>query len=481
MRGVAVNTIDWSDIKARHRLADVARRSGLEVGGAGRIMISCPTPSHLDSNPSTQLDLDHDRYRCFGCGAHGDVIDWVRDIEGVDTAAAVAILQSRRPINAVFASGTPHLRRPAQHADSPRLDRTLAARVAEANHVAWNYYSHGDLHERGVTYLAGRGIDIAALEAETGAPVVGHTPSAKTPIAVLVGHLADRGFSEDELIDAGLATRLADGCVIDFFRDRVILPVRDATGAIIGLLGRDTTARSQVKYLNPPTTATYKKSLALYRPIQPSLQPDGAVIVCEGPLDALSIAAHAAAAGVSDRFAPLAACGRVLSDHQLNTILAQHPRAPVLAADGDTAGREANLNWARRMLVKGRETVITNLPDGNDPASWLAARGTAGLAAVTRRGCLEDRSGALRPSHCGVALTRADFADCDSYHPPDRDEFARTLAKVTVALPLSARRRYQAAAASVFALLVDGRSTGSSWAAADSQHPQVSEPERIHL
>lgn len=88
------NSTDIADIKARHHLGDVARRSGIDVADHGRAMVCCPTPSHPDTTPSTLLDLDQDRYHCFGCGAHGDVIDWVRDVESVDLATAISILES---------------------------------------------------------------------------------------------------------------------------------------------------------------------------------------------------------------------------------------------------------------------------------------------------------------------------------------------------------------------------------------------------
>lgn len=476
-----MSVFDWDDLRARHRLADVARRSGIEVGQSGRVLICCPVPAHHDTTPSARLDLDRDRYHCFGCGAHGDVIDWVRDVEGVDTAAAVAILESRGPINAVFATGTSPRGYQSRRLDPPQLDRTSAERVTQANQVAWDYYSYGALRERGLAYLASRGIDITALEAEVGAPVVGHTPSSRTRVDGLVSHLAARGFSDGELIDAGLATRLADGCVIDLFRDRVILPVRATTGATSGVLGRDITGQSRVKYLNPPTTATYRKSQALYRPTQPTLRPDGAVVVCEGPLDALAIAARAATAGVSDRFAPLAACGRVLSDHQIETILALHRRAPVLAADGDGPGRQANLDWARRMLAQGRESVITDWPEGYDPASWLAERGATGLMAVSRRGCLDDLSGILRPRHCGVALTEADFPDHDADHRPSHVVFLDAVAKATAPLPSAARNRYRAAAVSVFAPPGQPTQRASPWVTTSPSPAQDAPVERIDL
>ncbi len=442
----------WDDLKARYRLADVARRSGLAVPAGGRVMVCCPTPGHHDSTPSMQLDLDQDRYWCFGCNSHGDVVDWVRDIEGVDTTTAIQTLDSGRAINAVFSSHTSRPAAPVGDREPPQPDRTPAARVDAANNLAWQYYGHPTLHERGASYLAQRGIDVAALEAELAAPVVGHTPSSKARVDGLVTFLTGKGFTEDELVDAGLATRLRDGCAIDFFRDRVIIPVRDHTNTVVGLLGRDITDRSKRKYLNPPTTASYRKGLLVYRPSTPRLDHQASTVVCEGPMDALAIAAHAAAAGLSEYFAPIAACGRVLSDSQIETVLAAHPRAPVLAADGDQPGRDANVDWATRMLAKGRESVITTWPDGHDPSSWLATRGPDGLLAVTRRGCLDDRSSALRPRHCGALLTEAVFADHDEQSLPDPRSFTDAVHKATTNLSPAARQRYIAAAASVLRL-----------------------------
>jgi DNA primase len=442
----------WESIKGRHHLADVARRSGLDVPGSGRVMVCCPTPGHADSTPSMQLDLDRDRYRCFGCGCHGDVIDWVRDIEGVDTATAIEILDRRQPLNAVFTTQASRRITKARNLEAPQPDRTPASRVTAANQLAWKYYSSPTLHQRAAAYLAERSIDVAALESELGTPVVGHTPSSKTRIDGLTTFLARKGFTEHELIDAGLATLLPHGCVIDFFRDRVILPVKGPAGGVIALLGRDTTGRSQHKYLNPPHTATYHKNQVLYRPSTPDLDDQASTIVCEGPLDALAIAANAANAALSRYYAPLAACGRVLSDTQIDLILTVHPRAPVLAGDGDQPGRQANLEWARRILAKGRESVITPWPEGHDPASWLAVRGPDGLRAVTRLGCLDDHSGVLRPRHCGALLTENAFPDHDRHHLPDPKALAKALQETTANLSPAAKQRYLAAASSVFGL-----------------------------
>jgi DNA primase len=469
--------IDWAGIKARHRLADVVGRSGLSVRASGRVMISCPIPSHHDSAPSAQLDLDRDRYHCFGCGSRGDVIDWVRNIEGVDTAAAVAILESGRPINAVFASGTGRWTNSSGH-EPPNPERTCISRVGEANQAAWEYYTQETYHEEAVAYLARRGLDLTTLEAETGAPTVGRSQPSTTRPDDLVSYLAGMGFTNTELIDAGLALRVTDRRVVDFFRNRLILAITDDAGVICGLLGRDMTGRSPVKYLNPPATAAYTKNETLYRPTRQPLGSDGAVVVCEGPLDALAIAACASTAGLSDRFTPVAACGTVLSDHQIETILSMHRRAPVLAGDGDQPGRQANLEWATRMLARGRESVITNWPEGNDPASWLAARGPDGLIALTRRGCLEDHSGTLRPRHCGAVLTET--ALHDRKRRPDRAELIRDVNSAAAQLPPAAKHRYKTAVASVFTVPIHTSTPPlppASWCASPPDRPV----ERIEL
>jgi DNA primase len=474
-------SIDWGAIKARHALASVAWRTGLDVRTGGRAMVCCPIPGHADTSPSMQLDLDRGRYRCYGCGAHGDVIQWVQDIEAVSPIDAIRILDSGRPIAGKVTSPIARSSWSLSEQESPDPDRTPEHRVQAANALAWRHYSHETLHDRGVAYLLGRAIDVSALEAETHGPVVGHTPNSKTRIDGLITFMAGKGFSETELMDAGLAVRLADGCLIDFFRDRVILPTTDDTGAIGGLLGRDATGGSRVKYLNPPTTATYRKSQILYRPTRPLLRSDGAVIVCEGPIDALAIAAWAAAGGVSDRFAPLAACGTALSDHQIRQILVLHGRAPVLAGDGDEAGRQANLDWAGRMLAHGRESVVVDWPEGHDPASWLAARGSRGLLAVFRRGCLDDHSGILRPRHCGAVLTAVAFPDNDQYHAPEPTKFLETVARAAADLSPAGRRRYLTAAASAFAAPVQSTTRPSSTTATCSSRTHAHPVERIDL
>lgn len=446
--------IEWEQVRARHPLRAVARRTGLAVPDTGRAMVCCPLPTHDDRRPSMHLDLDRDRYYCFGCQAHGDVIQWVCDIEDARPGEAIAILDAGRPINGFHTSGVSarrYLSRP--DLDSPDMERTPPERVRAAMRAAWDYYTFAPLHERATEYLAGeRQIDVAALEAETSHPVAGHTPARPDG---LTQWLRAQGFADDELVDASLASRHRDGSVTDFFRDRVLLAVTDDRGHVAGIIGRAVTDR-EPKYLNQALTHTFDKHLVLYRPHAAALDPDANVVVVEGTLDALAIAAHAAASGLSAKYAPVSASGLRLSDEQIDAILALHPKAPVLAADGDRAGRDANLEWAARIALRRRESVVTTWPEGHDPASWLATHGDSGLAAVTRKGCLDAPPDDLRPRHCGAVLTQGAL---DQLPDADRrsaalNQLAAEVINISRYLGPKGGDRYAAAAAEMLAPVV---------------------------
>lgn len=486
--------IDFDDVRARHPLGAVARRTRLAVPDAGRAMVCCPLPAHDDRHPSMHLDLDRHRYCCFGCGAHGDVIQWVSDIEGVRTGEAVAILNAGRPIVGVHTGATnarSYLSRP--DLDTPDLERTPPKRVRAAMRTAWRYYTFTSLHQRAVDYLIQeRQIDVTALEVEQGRPVIGHTPSRPDG---LCRWLRTQGFTDEELVDTSLASRRRDGTVIDFLRDRVLVAITDERGHVSGIIGRATTDRAP-KYLNQALTHTYDKHLALYRPATVGLDPDANVIVVEGTLDALAIAARAASAGLSAKYSPVSASGVRLSDEQFDAILNLHPKAPVLAADGDQAGRDANLEWAARIVLRHRESVVTIWPEGHDPASWLAGHQDDGLAAVTRKGCLDASPNDLRPRHCGAVLTQGALDQLPEGLAERTQALHRLVAEVASTsryLGPKACRRYAESAASVLAPFVvragidaatDGRlATVIEHAAALEEHgrpqpaaPDVSEP-----
>ncbi|MDQ2727718.1 MAG: CHC2 zinc finger domain-containing protein [Actinomycetota bacterium] len=413
-----MSKIDWEAVRERHSLASVARRTGLDVPDNGDVTVCCVLAAHEDSTPSMFLHLDTDRYHCFGCETSGDVIQWVRDLQGGTVTEAVKVLDSGRTIDAISHDGTRspvRITAPRPRTEQPDLSRTPPDRVHAAVEAAWAYYTYRTLHDRGVAYLAGRNIDVAALESEIGRKVIGHTPGhlAGTRQTALVDRMTAHGFSADELVDASLAARYPDGRIIDLFRQRAIVPVTDPAGRVTGLIGRYTGEHNDKapKYLNMRRSHTYDKSVAIYRPSRPELTKHANVVVVEGVLDALAVASQAATSKLSHHYTPVCTSGLSLSTSQLRDVLAIHPAPPVIAGDGDTAGRErANLKWATAMLAAGRESVIVDWPDGIDPASWLADRGENGLVAITRKGCLEATAPQVRPQHVGRLITLAEAA-----------------------------------------------------------------------
>lgn len=449
--------IDFAAVRERHSLADTARWTGYSfTETSGDVFVSCPMPGHDDSTPSMLLHLDCGRYHCFGCGASGDVVQWLCDMYGVSAREAVDRLDSGYrfpdlPKGAVSAL-TGEVRQ-LRCSEAPDLKRTAPERVLEALRQAWHYYTLPRLTNRALDYLADRGIDCSALIGTPGfVDIVGHTPRDPDQ---LVSHLRAHGFSDDELVDAGLARRRGKHNFTDAFQRRVLFPVRDQAGNTIGIIGRSTLdedRRVAAKYLNPPRTVVYDKSAALYTPGCLRRMPaDGQVVIVEGSIDALAIGATAHAAGLGDRFQPVSTSGLAFSDTQLERILALHPRAPVIALDGDQVGRDAAAQLAARFAMRGREAAIVSWPAGQDPASWLAAHRPDGLTALTRRGCLNADPGELRPHHgapeAAQALMRAAGPRLDA-------KLAAALAPTLRMTPTAADRYAQHAAEALAPVVV---------------------------
>ncbi len=383
--------------RARHSLAEVAARTGVgPFRTTGSVTVRCPLPSHghFDATPSLRLHLDDGIFSCFGCGAKGDVVEWVRQTEGVDWRKGIQILDQRRPLTNTWAGGArgsgerpPYP--PADHgqaralvgqSEPPDLERTPPERVHEVLDVAWGYYSCPPLHCRGELYLRQRQIDVGVLEAHTGRLEVGHSPAKADG---LVTFLRSRGFRDDELVDAGLARRrLGGGPISDFFRERVLIPIRDDQHRVAGFIGRNVGDQQRwSKYTNPPRTHAYDKSVNLYKPLLAPSDPEGQIVVVEGTLDAMAIAVAAIRSSQASRFCPVTQSGRELSPVQLTQVIEMHPGTVVLGFDGDRAGQDSAYRHALAAARKGWRVTVTLLPDDHDPASWLAKYGDRSINA----------------------------------------------------------------------------------------------------
>jgi DNA primase len=345
-----------------------------------------------------RLDLAADRWWCFACSPthpdgtpmSGDVVDWVTQTEQVNWRAAIEILDSGRLLTNAWAGAQDSARRensaasgPSWPSEPPDLARTPSYRVQAALEMAWMFYTGSEHHRRGAAYLARRGVhDVGLLERHNRRFEVSHTADQPTG---LVDWMRRRDFADDELVDAGLAHRPpGDRHLTDFYRNRVLIPVRDHEDKLVGFIGRNVGDARWPKYKNPPHTIRYDKSVDLYQPLPAPEQPHGQVLVVEGVIDALAVAVAAIRVGRSDWFCPITQSGRELSPQQLRYVLALHSQPPLIAMDGDESGRSSNARIETAAATLGRRVLVVHLPDGEDPASWLARRGPSGLAAFER-------------------------------------------------------------------------------------------------
>jgi DNA primase catalytic core len=330
-----------------------------------------------------RLYLDDGMWYCFGCSDRaGDVVQWTEQAEGVGWRQAIEILDSGQPLSNAWAGssqygGVAPTAAAGANRERPDLNRTPASRVQEVVDRAWEHCTAGPLHARAVGYLTRRRIYVTALEAYTNRFEAGHTPAYG---ATLVQRLLADGFGTDELVDAGLAHRDRDARVTDFYRQRLLIPIRTPEGRLSGLVGRNVGDPRWPKYKNPPRTLLYDKSVNLYQPLPAPRHPYVRVVVVEGTLDALAIACAAVHSGHAGRLCPVTQSGRELSLYQLSAVLTLYPGPVVASFDGDAAGRESNVRLARAVLSRGRDVVVIKLPTDVDPASWLASEGPNGLS-----------------------------------------------------------------------------------------------------
>jgi DNA primase len=383
-----VRPVAIEEARSRFALADVAERTGIYVPRfGGSVMVHCPFPAHghYDTSPSLRLHLDDGIWHCFGCGSRGDVIEWVRQTEGVGWPEAIRVLDQGDQLTNAWAGARDERPDPTRRASGAGLDypdptRTSASRVLASLAAAWRQYTRPHLHDRGVEYLVRRGIDVGVLERHVGRCEVGHTPPTRTG---LVSALRQQGFSDDELVDAGLASRrLEDALSADYYRQRVLVPVRDQQGRVCGLIGRNIGDARWPKYKNPPRTVAYDKSINLYQPLPAPLATRvGRVVVVEGTIDAMAIAVAAIQAGRATAFCPVTQSGRELSSVQLDYVLTLSALPPIIGFDGDSPGRESSARLVSSAAQRGVSVLVTTLPEGHDPASWLADRGPRGLRA----------------------------------------------------------------------------------------------------
>jgi DNA primase len=325
---------------------------------AGANYVAC-CPFHSEKSPSFTVSPTKQFYHCFGCGAHGTAIGFLMEYAGKTFPDAVEDLARDAGL------AVPRVERPGE---SER--RAEAADLTEHLLVAAKFY-RAQLREstRAIDYLKSRGLT-GAIAAKFG---VGYAPDAWQGLAQAFGN-----YDDPALEAAGLVIKGDGGKRYDRFRDRVMFPIHDSRGRVVGFGGR-VLDRGEPKYLNSPETPVFSKGRELYGLFQArqGIRDAGHVVVVEGYMDVVALAQH----GVDCAVATL---GTATTPVHAQKLFRQADTV-VFCFDGDAAGRKAAwraLENTLPVLADGKNARFLFLPDGEDPDDFVRKRGKVAFEAA---------------------------------------------------------------------------------------------------
>ena len=334
------------DLLNRVDIVDVVERY-VPLKRAGANYVAC-CPFHSEKSPSFTVSQTKQFYHCFGCGAHGTAIGFMIEYSGMGFIDAVKDLAQ-----------TAGMQVPETKFEKPRNKTEEGDDLHEVMLKAAQYYRQ-QLKEapRAIEYLKKRGMS-GEVAKEFG---VGYAPPAWQNLQA-----AFTDYNAKSLVAAGLVIQSDEGKRYDRFRDRIMFPIVDTRGHIIGFGGR-VLDQGEPKYLNSPETALFEKGRELYGLYQGrrAIRDAGCVVVVEGYMDVVALAQH----GVGYAVATL---GTATTPTHVQKLLRQAGEV-VFCFDGDNAGRRAAwraLENSLEQLVDGKQLSFLFLPQGEDPDTYV--------------------------------------------------------------------------------------------------------------
>ena len=368
-------------------------------------------PFHDERSPSFSVEPLEKVYYCFGCQASGDVFTFVQETEGVDFKGALELLADRAGIELQVEREDP--KEAQRRAKRERLLELLSRTAAYYERYLWESAEAAQAR----AYLEDRGLGEAILKEFR----VGYAPSAWDRVL-----LASRrgGFSEAELYETGLAQRSREQQgLYDRFRSRIMFPLSDMRGRVLGFGARAMRDGQGPKYLNTSDNDVYHKGRHLYGAdlARVAATKVGEAIVCEGYTDVIALhqAGFRNAVGLM---------GTALTDEQVGE-LGRLAQTVLLALDADSAGQEAMLKASRLAARRKLELRVVELPAGADPAELVQQGGADAFKEAVARTVPFVRFRVERV-----------LANGDDASPEGRDRMIAELRPVFATLPPSAMR-----------------------------------------
>lgn len=369
-------------------------------------------PFHSEKSPSFSVNTDKQIYHCFGCGHGGGAINFVMEIENLPFIDAVDFLARKAGMTV------------PETADGDTIKRRN--RMLELNREAARFFHTQLGASRGRSaneYMQRRRISPKIARAFG----IGCAPDSWDALG---NAMKAKGFSEYELTDAGLAkSKPRGGGIYDIFRDRLIFPVIDIRGNVIGFSGR-ILSDGEPKYLNSPDTLVFSKSRNLFAMNLAKKSKMGMLILVEGNIDVVSL--HDA--GIDCAVASL---GTAMTDEQAR-LMSRYTERVVICYDSDTAGVRATQRAIGILEKTGLDVRVLDLPGAKDPDEYIVKFGADSFKNLLDksenhieyllRGIASDSN--LESDEGRVSyLTRAIEALSDISSAPEREVFGRTVAK----------------------------------------------------
>jgi len=333
-----------SELLSKSDIASIASEYTLLKPKGKRLWGCCPF--HSEKTPSFSVSTDTQLYYCFGCHAGGSVVQFVMEMEKLSYIDAIKYLAQRVGMELPDEVDD----------DKLRKERAVKERLYAACKTAAMFYHEKLMSPEGKTaqqYLAKRGID-GAIATKFG---LGYAPPGWDN---LLRHMKAQGFTEKELISAGLAGQREGRCY-DVYRDRVIFPIINTYKRVLGF-GARTMGDDTPKYLNTGDTPIFNKRNNLYAINLQKGEHNADLIMVEGYMDVISLYK----AGVKNAVASL---GTALTQQQARLIKRFVPRV-YISYDGDSAGQNATLRGLDILAKEGLEVRVIVIPNGMDPDDY---------------------------------------------------------------------------------------------------------------
>lgn len=312
-------------------------------------------PFHNEKTPSFSVDPVRGFFYCFGCHVGGNVFNFVMKLENISYGETIKFLANKLNIPLPQREKTP------QELAREREIMKLRGVHELAGDFFYACLTKTKLGQQGKTYLTKRGVSDEVIHRFK----LGFAPDAWDKLSVA---FAKRGYSEELLVKAGLAVERNSNGIYDRFRNRVIFPICDERGQVIGFGGR-VLDDSQPKYLNSPETIIFNKRKTLFglNSAYPEIRKMGYAIVVEGYMDVITAHSY----GIKNTVASL---GTAFTLEQCKKILRYAPEI-VFAYDSDSAGQNATVRALSIVRSSGANIKVISMPDGKDPDEFIRRHG----------------------------------------------------------------------------------------------------------